>query len=103
MDNEQAAKAQRAVLRWRILKTIEIGRPYKVAEDIIYQTVAGPDMPITGHDLRRQLDYLKIRGLLLVTGQGTPQWAAELTRYGVDLVEYEVECEAGIARPVKYW
>ena len=30
-------------------------------------------------------------------------WFADLTRLGVDLVEYTVECGPGIARPEKYW
>ena len=30
-------------------------------------------------------------------------WHAELTRYGVDVAEYTIDCEPGIARPAKYW
>ena len=35
----------------------------------------------------------------------TPQgrWFADLTRIGVDLAEYTIPCEPGIARPEKYW
>lgn len=103
MDQGEADKVRREVLRWRILQTINIGRPYPLGEDVIYQTVAGPDMPVTTADVRRQLDYLDTRELVVVDGRGTPMWTAKLTRHGVDLVEYEIDCESGIARPQKYW
>ena len=103
MDSEQLDKWRREVLRWRIIQTLNIGRPYPVSEDILYQTVAGPDMPVREFDVRKELDYLRVRELVKIRGQGTPKWTAELTRYGVDLAEYNIDCEAGIARPVKYW
>lgn len=103
MDRDTMEKTRREILRWRILQTCNIGRPYPVSQDILYQTVAGPDMPVTPFDVRRELDYLQNRELVRVTGKQTPQWAAELTRFGVDIAEYTVECEPGIARPVKYW
>jgi len=40
--------------------------------------------------------------VILKRHEGAP-WTAELTRHGVDVVEYTVECEPGIARPKKYW
>jgi len=104
MDRDQLDKSRREVLRWRIIQTCNIGRPYPVAEDIIYQTVAGPDMPVTEFDVRKELDYLESRKLVEIEGRGKPQgWAAKLTRYGVDLAEYAIECEPGIGRPQKYW
>lgn len=103
MDAHEMEKQRREVLRWRIIQTLNIGRPYPVSEDILYQTVAGPDMPVTQHDMRKELDYLRIRELLTIKGQGTHKWSALLTRYGVDLAEYEIDCEPGIARPQKYW
>ena len=30
-------------------------------------------------------------------------WFADLTRLGVDLAEYTIDCQPGIARPDKYW
>ena len=96
-------KSQRETLRWRILQALDVGRPYPVSEDVLMSTVAGDDMPITPRDLRRALDYLADRKLLQLKGRDTPCWNAELTHYGVDVVEYTVECFPGIARPKKYW
>ena len=44
------------------------------------------------------------RGLVTITGRDLqPQWFCKLDRYGIDVVEYTVACEPGIARPAKYW
>lgn len=96
-------KARREVLRWRILKTLDVGRPYPVGEDLLLSTISGDDMPVTPMELRRELEYLEDRKLIAVAGKCDPVWTAELNRYGVDLVEYTIDCEPGIARPKKYW
>ena len=57
----------------------------------------------TAMELRQQLDYLKDRRLLALTKQPSGMWFADLNRLGVDIAEYTIECEAGIARPPKYW
>jgi len=99
MDIERHLKE---TLRWRILQALDAGRPYAISEDVILTAVSGDDMPITHRDLRREMDYLEDRKLLKVNGKGTARWTAELTHYGVDVVEYTVECFPGIARPPKY-
>ena len=96
-------KKQIEVLRWRILQTLNVGRPYPVSEEVILATVGGEDMPVTPLDLRRELDYLEDRNLIELSGRDTACWSAELTRYGVDVVEYTIDCHPGIARPQKYW
>jgi len=35
--------------------------------------------------------------------EASPAWFGKLTREGVDVVEYTVLCDPGIARPRKYW
>jgi len=100
MDQNQKLKE---VLRWRIMQTLNVGRPYSVGEDTILATVAGDDMPITPLDLRREMHYLEDRKLVILSGKKSPVWTAELTHYGVDVVEYTVDCFPGIARPPKYW
>lgn len=100
MDPE---KKRIEVLRWRILQTLDVGRPYPVPEDVIRATVSGEDMPATPKELRREMAYLEDRKLIIIAGKDTAWWVAELTHHGVDVVEYTVECLPGIARPVKYW
>lgn len=96
-------KSRREILRWRILQTLQVGRPYPVGEDVIYATVSGEDMPITPYDLRRELDYLASRELVDIGGREASSWTASLTRFGVDFVEYTIAAEPGIARPRKAW
>ena len=58
-----------------------------------------PDVEVTA----RELDYLADRDLLEVRKEPGGRWHAELARYGVDVVEYTVDCDPGIGRPAKYW
>ena len=30
-------------------------------------------------------------------------WFADLTRHGIDLAEYTVDCDPGISRPTRFW
>jgi len=49
------------------------------------------------------MDYLHDRELIKLDKQPSGRWHAELSRFGVDVAEYTVSCEPGIARPAKYW
>ena len=51
--------------------------------------------------LGRYLDFK--RELVTLDKQPSGRWFAVLTRHGVDVAEYTVDCEPGIARPAKYW
>lgn len=100
MDME---KARRESIRWHVLVAVHSGAPHPVAESLILSAIQSIPIECTALELRRQLDYLADRKLLdLKRHEGAP-WSAELTRHGVDVVEYTVECDAGIARPKKYW
>ena len=39
----------------------------------------------------------------LDTKQPDGHWHSKLDRLGIDMVEYTIDCQAGIARPQKYW
>lgn len=55
--------------------------------------------PDTAHlELRRELNYLADRKMVDLEKKPSGDWFADLTRLGVDLVEYTVECGPGIAR-----
>ncbi len=95
-------KGRRENLRWLILVTLNAARPVGAAEGLVLTCVNDVLRQVTSVELRRELDYLADRDLVDVERVG-PQWHADLTRTGVDVVEYTVECEPGIARPQKYW
>ena len=94
-------KARREEIRWRLLVGLDAGRPYPVNERILYRLLHDVALPITMNELRRELDYLRERGLIKVSGEEDGDWTAELTRHGVDVVEYTVPVEPGISRPPK--
>jgi hypothetical protein len=96
-------KQKREQLRWLILETLNSARPIGANEGLILNVVNEIQGGVTLLELRRELDYLVDRDLVEVSKKDTPMWHAELARYGVDVVEYTVECDAGIARPRKYW
>lgn len=96
-------KHKREGLRWLILETLNSARPIGANEGLIINVANEIQGQVTHHELRRELDYLTDRKLVEVTGKDSPVWHAELSRHGVDVVEYTVPCDAGIARPRKYW
>jgi hypothetical protein len=95
-------KARRETSRWLILQCLNCARPVGASEALLLSAM-GDTAQITPRELRRELDYLEERELLEISGRESPQWTAKLTRIGVDLVEYTIPCEPGIARPQKYW
>jgi hypothetical protein len=97
------AKARREHLRWLILLTLNNARPIGAYEGPILSVAQSEYPDATPLELRRELDYLHDRKLVEIARKPDGRWFAELTRYGVDVAEYTVDCAPGIARPEKYW
>lgn len=98
-DDIQLERYQREEMRWRILRTLDAGRPISVPEPLITRTLADIDLPATITSVRRELAYLEASGLVSIIDRDRSMWRAELTAAGVDVVEYTVKAPAGIARP----
>ncbi len=98
-------KSSRETLRWLILATLNAARPLGAAEPLILSAIAGIPFRVTALELRRELGYLEERGLVSIdpASKEQPAWHGKLTRAGVDVTEYTVACDPGIARPRKYW
>ncbi len=96
-------KARRENLRWFILLTLNSARPIGTSEAVILSTVQGIIPDVTPREVRNELDYLFHRELITLERRDSPVWHADLTRTGIDVVEYTVPCDPGIARPQKYW
>ena len=92
-------RARRESARWYILRALDAGRPQPVAERLIGAALAGAGYPLSDNELRRELDYLRDRRLIVIADDQAPVWLCDMTRYGVDIVEYTIACEPGIARP----
>ena len=102
--NPDLDKARRENMRWLILQALYSAQPIGASEQVVLSSIAPMIPDVTPLELRRNLDYLAERGLLTIDGRNTmPQWFCKLDRYGIDVVEYTIAVEPGIARPVKYW
>ena len=97
------SKVRRESLRWLILLTLNNARPMGAQEGPILSVAQSVYSDATQLELRRELDYLHGRELVRVVKLPSGPWHAELSRHGVDVAEYTVDCEPGIARPAKYW
>ena len=97
------AKIRRESLRWLILLTLNNARPMGAQESPILAVAQSIYADATALEIRRELDYLEDRDLVKITKSPSGPWYAELTRFGVDIAEYTIDCEPGIARPAKYW
>ncbi len=100
MDME---KIRHESIRWHALIAANSGRPEPVAEPLILSAIQSIPIECTARELRRELDYLAVRELVDIERLEGAPWVVHLTRHGVDVVEYTVACDPGIARPKKYW
>lgn len=96
-------RSRRETIRWQILVALNAGRPERVAETLILSAIQSIPIECTARELRRELAYLEDRKLVVLDRLEGAPWTAELTRHGVDFVEYTISAEPGIARPPKYW
>ncbi|MBS9440948.1 MULTISPECIES: hypothetical protein [Photorhabdus] len=97
------ARVRRESLRWSLLVALNKTRPYTASETLLLDISRAIYPDVTALELRKELDYLADRKLIDLNKQPSGSWFADLTRIGVDVVEYTVECGLGIARPEKYW
>lgn len=96
-------RARREGMRWIMLLALNYARPSNAHEKLILTAVQGVYPDVTSSELRRELGYLAERELIDLDRAPHGAWFAKLTRTGIDLVEYSVDCDPGIARPEKYW
>jgi Fe2+ or Zn2+ uptake regulation protein len=95
-------KARRDELRWMILRALYAAQPLGTTEVIVMKATEPVVPGVTLDEIRRALDYLAERNLIAISNMDSPVWFAKINRYGIDIVEYTVECHPGIARP-KQW
>ena len=96
-------RIRREGMRWNLLKTLLWNRPYTMPEQRLVEVALTLYPDTTPQELRSELVYLEDRGLVKITRQANGAWFGDLTRDGVDVAEYTVDCEPGIARPPKFW
>jgi hypothetical protein len=93
------AHERRKHLRWLSLVQLDAGRPGKMNERALLPLLCSVYPDLGSQELRRELDYLALRGLLTIT-EKSEGWRLKLTYQGVDIVEYTSQCPPGVGRPI---
>ena len=96
-------KIRREAMRWNLINVLNKARPYPTNEQFLLEVLRHIYPDVTALEIRRELDYLADRKLVDLNKTPSGAWFADLTRYGVDIAEYTIDCAPGIARPEKYW
>lgn len=96
-------KIRREGLRWYLILALYNARPEALCEEVIQNTMRGIYPDVTPLEVRRELDYLESRDLIDLKKEPSGRWWGALNSAGTDIAEYTIDCEPGIARPVKYW
>lgn len=99
MMNAAMLKIRREAIRWHLLAAINISRPQGMYTGGLLPIIQSVYPDSTEHELKRELDYLEERGLVKIERDPMERWKVDLTRWGVDVVEYTVVCDPGVARP----
>ena len=97
------AKIRRETIRWYLILALYNARPEEIVEDVLQMTMQSIYPDTTPIEVRKELDYLADRKLVSLKKEPSGRWWADLTRYGVDIAEYTIDCDPGSARPKKYW
>ncbi len=95
-------RAKREELRWLILLTLYQAQEVGLSESIVLNSVTPCVPDVTQIEIRKGMDYLEERKLITIEDRHRPVWFAKINRYGVDIVEYTLPVEPGIARPRKW-
>jgi hypothetical protein len=93
------ARIRREDIRWYLLVAANVSRPQGSYVEQMLAIVRSVYADSTELELKRELDYLEERSLVKVTRDGMDRWFVQLTRHGIDLVEYTTPIEPGISRP----
>lgn len=93
------AKIRREDMRWYLLVAANVSRPQGAYVESMLAIVRAVYTDATEVELKRELDYLEERELVKIERDGMDRWFVQLTRHGIDLVEYTVPVQPGISRP----
>lgn len=96
-------RSRQESMRWHLLIALNKTRPYTANEMFLLALMQRLYADASALELRHALDYLADCKMAVLTKEVSGIWLANLTRLGVDVVEYTVDSMAGIARPEKYW
>ena len=92
-------KARREAMRWHLLSAINVSRPVGIYTEALLPIIQSVYPDATHLEVRRELDYLEERELCKIHRDPMDRWFVDLSRCGIDYVEYTIDAQPGIARP----
>lgn len=101
---DQMNRARREGMRWMLILTLNYARPAAYSLNPVLDVVRQQYPDCTLRELCAELEYLQTRELVKIDRRPDGDWKCALTRHGIDLAEYTIDCEPGIARPSReFW
>lgn len=92
-------KARREAIRWHMLSATNLSRPIGIYTEALLPIVQSVYPDATHQEIRKELDYLEAREMCTIHRDPIDRWFVDLTRTGIDFVEYTIEAQPGVARP----
>ncbi|MXZ81643.1 MAG: hypothetical protein F4Z15_09900 [Gammaproteobacteria bacterium] len=99
MMNKTERMRQVPAIRWSILRTCNVGGHLGATETMLSRVIDAEWLGISRDDMRKELHYLSQRDLIEIEKSEIDPWRMTLTDHGRDLVDYQIDCRPGIARP----
>lgn len=92
-------KARREAIRWHLLSVANLSRPVGIYTEALLPIVQSVYRDATHQEIRKELNYLEAREMVTVARDPLDRWFVDLTRTGIDFVEYTIDAQPGVARP----
>lgn len=87
-------------MRWHLLSAVNLSRPMGINTVALLPIVRSVYQDATHQEVRRELDYMETREMVAIKRDPLDHWFVSMTRMGIDFVEYTVEAQPGVARPM---
>lgn len=100
LSDPRIRQRRREAIRASILQVLNVSRPAPCSESLLCDVIDGTEEygVVSFDELRRELDYLEDKKLVRIVDRKARVWLADLTAYGVDVVEGSEPLPAGIAK-----
>ena len=93
------AKTRREDMRWHLLSAVDLSRPVGIYTEPLFAIVRAVYPDATHQEVRLNLDYLEAREMVRISKDPVDRWMVDLTRTGIDFVEYNIDAQPGVSRP----
>ena len=93
------AKTRREDMRWHLLSAVNLSRPVGIYTEPLLAIVRAAYPDATHQEVRVNLDYLEEREMVRISKDPLDRWMVDLTRTGIDFVEYNIDAQPGVSRP----